>query len=383
LLGDVSDFPMMNLLLRFSFSRLLFPYQYGNRGVAITYYPSQFIQQIQTSLTNLPPKPLFLAIHLCLAHWPFYFGKDGANENDYADLNYRSSVKAVDSQFNEVLNELQKAGILSSSIIVLISDHGVALGLPNDRSIALEKYRGDKKEIKKIERFKLSHASKDSVDLVHDYVINTSFGQGNDVLSLKQYHVVLAFKDSHHHIKSMQDNALITLMDVAPTVLNYLQLPAMARVDGYPYRLDQLNAISRNVFIETGDKISAIETPTILKDEVVKESIHQYDFDPVTGSITLTKNAVHSIIKNKQHAIIGQTWMLAWYPTSYHSYFKPKNHSSHEMIMDVKTMPPYYVLLNLKTGQWTMDLSSSFAKDMPFQMKKELDKFCAEEGLYS
>ncbi len=70
-LGGLSDFPLTNLLVNTSLGHVLFPFNFANRAAAITYEPQAFLQLIQQGLARRTNQPLFLAIHLCLSHWPY------------------------------------------------------------------------------------------------------------------------------------------------------------------------------------------------------------------------------------------------------------------------------------------------------------------------
>src|SRR3990167_2754301 len=133
LLGGLTDFPMSNLLLKLPIARFLFPYQFGNRAASITYDPNDFLQLVYVALAQRADKPLFLAIHLCLSHWPFTWARDEQEENFTLPQRYRSSVEAVDYQLSKLLQILKEQKLLEHSLVILLSDHGTTLGLVGDR----------------------------------------------------------------------------------------------------------------------------------------------------------------------------------------------------------------------------------------------------------
>lgn len=376
MLADLYDFPLSNLLLRLPGARTLFPYNYGNRTAAITYDPDQFLDQVQASLSKRPQQPLFLALHLCLAHWPHTFARDGESNSPYLDDAYRITVKALDAQFASLLNMLTDQGLLTSSVVVIMSDHGVTLGQPDDRAINIKKYLGKKNTLQMLVHYKLNRAPEVSQDLAQDYTINTSYGMGTDILSLKQNQIVLAFKVNSATIKPLHDNATITLADVAPTLLNYLRLSPLNHIDGKPYDLRKPNQRSTAIYLETGDKVAAIEKADIAILNVVQEAIGSYDINANTGMLTLKSNLLPLLVKSKQHAIVKDGWMLARYPQG-QGYIRKNPRDKFNMTHGI--IPAYYVLLNLKTGQWTMDLSDSFAKGVAPGLLRDLNQFYGDE----
>ena len=98
MLGSLSDFPLSNLLVNLSVGRFLFPYNYGNRAAAITYQPDKFLRLVKMGLVNHSHKPVFLAIHLCLTHWPHKWADKGRVESAYLSIQYRRSVNELDKQ---------------------------------------------------------------------------------------------------------------------------------------------------------------------------------------------------------------------------------------------------------------------------------------------
>jgi arylsulfatase A-like enzyme len=77
--------------------------------------------------------PSFLAIHLTLAHWPYAWAGQPVPTvpERYRDA-YGAAVEEVDRQFGEVLELLERKGVLGNAIVVLLSDHGEALGADDD-----------------------------------------------------------------------------------------------------------------------------------------------------------------------------------------------------------------------------------------------------------
>ena len=76
----------------------------------------------------------FLTIHLTLAHWPYAWAgtpKPDATRRSIAPRTAKA-VAEVDRQFGDVMRLLPSKGVLENAIVVLLSDHGEALGGEDD-----------------------------------------------------------------------------------------------------------------------------------------------------------------------------------------------------------------------------------------------------------
>jgi len=133
LLGSLNDTPLSNLVVNTFLGKLLFPFSYANRASAVTYKPATFVDRLRSELPR--KQPIFLAVHLTLAHWPYYWSDSPKHQlRETAALRelYAMSVREVDRQFASVMESLASLGLLNNAIVVLMSDHGESLGMPND-----------------------------------------------------------------------------------------------------------------------------------------------------------------------------------------------------------------------------------------------------------
>lgn len=376
ILGGLSDFPLTNLMVNLPFGRFLFPYNYANRAAAVTYDPAHFLQLVEMTIRARKEKPLFLAVHFCLTHWPFSWASDRGGKGLRLDQRYQRAVEKVDQQLGELMQILKDNGLLEHSLVVLLSDHGTTLGLPNDRSIDKKHYRGDPKKINWIPVNKINTAAELSLNLKHDYRLDTSYGQGTDILSLKQYRVLLAFKSFGFSLPSQLIKDRSSLLDIAPTILDLLHLSPMQGIDGVslvPSMLvkKRIAYSSRSFYLETGYSVADLQSSEIAVNKVIKHSLGLYQLNPQNGYLHVKSTAEKSVIKSKQRALLLGDWLLARYPASYRNNIFSKK---------VFSLPAYYVLANIKTGQWTIDLNSTFAKTAPLKrLKKEFDDFYGDE----
>ena len=95
---------------------------------------------------EFPDQPLFLAVHFTLPHHPVFWADaprtyqwESRPDVDDAVLMreqlYRAATREVDAQVGRFLAEAGRRGLLDDAIVVLLSDHGEAVGLPEDEGI--------------------------------------------------------------------------------------------------------------------------------------------------------------------------------------------------------------------------------------------------------
>lgn len=377
IIGGLSDFPLTNILINTPLGRILFPYNYANRAAAITYNPDSFIDLVENTLHQRHNKPQFIAIHLCLTHWPFTWAHDGQTDNYVPAQRYQSSVEAIDQQLGKLMTFLKNENLLNNTAIILLSDHGTTVGLPGDRIISPIHYQGDKNKLHYITVYKLGVANASTVDFSKQYSINTSYGQGSDILSLKQHHVLLAFhgfgnQNSLHHVDTKT-----SLLDITPTILDYLHLKKLQHTDGMsllPYINNAIQFTSRPLFLETAYSISEVETQNIMINKVIHKAIGAYDINPLNGFLVMKPEAEKSMTSSKQRAVLWNDWLLARYPESTRLKFMLAKNSATQQFLSQTTIPAYYVLVNTKTGKWTIGTDDSFAKQAPIQQLMQLFK---------
>jgi len=351
LLGTLNDFPLSNLLVNTAVGRYLFPWSFANRAAYVTYNPHSFLQKISPLLNQSRTKPLFLAIHFCLPHYPYVWANlpigHGASVNDY-----RFAIERSDLQFKHFMQLLKDNNLLQHSIVVLLSDHGEALELPGDRVTDKNFYLSNKK-IKTIPKFYPPSAYHEK--------INTSGGHGTDVLGFVQYHTVLAVRG--YGITGLQAGKIISdpvaLIDIKPTLLDYLNIP-QKQTDGVsllPNLQGKTSLISsqRDLFVESDFSPEAVRSVHPETRKVLFEGIEYFQIDPLTTRIRVRDTMLQMILSSKQYADYRDKWVLAIYPRS-----------SNERIL---------VLVNLATGEWTTDFMTPFAIHSPVKsMLKSLNE---------
>jgi len=340
LLGSLNDFPLSNLIINTPLGRYLFPYNYANRAAYITYHPQTFLNFMQSELINAHSKPIFLAVHFCLSHYP-YIWSDSASDTRPQE-NYRQALQQVDQQLHGLLQYLKQDKLLEHSVIVILSDHGEALEQAGDRITDAELYVGNPK--KPIPRFYPQSEYKEHV--------NQSGGHGTDILGLTQYHTLLAFQlngTQNQSIRIISGNT--SLLDIKPTLLNLLNLPDQ-NSDGRSLSnlitgKQRLITSQTDFFTETDFTPEAIRSVYPETRKVVFEGIEYIQINPLTTRLSIRPHMADLILSSKQYADFYGSWVMALYPQNKH------------------WMMP--VLVNLESGEWTTDLNTAFAKQAPTQ----------------
>ena len=347
LLGSVNDNIRSNLLVNSSLGRFLFPFGYLNRAAHVTYYPSAFSRAIDRQLYRIKQRPLFLAVHLELTHWPYTHATYRGAVNTY-NLNgtllyphYKAMINEIDQQFADIMQTLSDDGLLKNSIVVLLSDHGDGFRLPGDRATDPKNFIATESTPKPELRFTLTRQSQ---------------GHGTDILSPAQYNVLYAWKLPNSNAKHAKQP--VSLTDTAPTILAALGIKPPTENDGkslLPIINNEIASFSHPLFLETGLTPQTISLANPDVRNLALENMYLYHIDNY-GRMALKAETYPGLVNSKQHAIISDDWMLAHYPN--------------------RKKPDSWILINLATRAWTTDLTSQFAINAhAYDLQKQLQDF--------
>lgn len=354
ILGSFNDFPLGNLLINSRISSWIFPYNYSNRASFFSYYPNTFSTKLERELSAQPRNaPFFLAVHFTLPHWPYAWAKSSPTEvvNEFSlskrNSLYQAAMKRVDKQFHSFYTYLKQNNYFDNSMVIILSDHGEALYYPNSRLTNYQNYQSSLTS-RLAEYFK----NKTKTDL------DKSAGHGSDILSPKQYHSVLAFKIYKKGQLITGNDKIetrVALIDLAPTILSFLNIRNKQNMDGVSLLNSVLNPKlllpQRTFFIESG----MFPNQNFTKEEAIELGHQIYNINPITGELELKPDELIKINNDKLYGAIRGNWILALYPD------------------DTSYIP---VIQNLATGQWIDNLDSDFAKTTPaVQLAKELKHF--------
>lgn len=343
LLGTFNDFPLSNLLVNFPISHWLFPYNYINRASHFSYYPQSFNKALQKALTSRDKKiPLFLAVHFTLPHWPYAFARSGVarvtdeyNFKEQAAL-HQAALRVVDTQVNALLMSLKNEGYLQHSLVLLLSDHGETLYEKGSRQTLKNRY-AEKSQSPLADYFKRKTST----------VLERSAGHGSDLLSMDQFHCVMAAQLYEHNLRVSVPATIserVALIDIAPTILAYLGLPKQPHHDGIalmnPLRGKELPAKNRPFILESG----MFPNQFFTRDEARRMGTRYFTVIPQTSRLQLRPDALPKLDAIKLYGIIQGNWEMALYPD------------------DNGYIP---VIIDLTSYHWVDTLQSDFAKASP------------------
>ncbi len=296
LLGYAGDLPLVNLVASTAAGAWLFPSNHANRAACVTYEPRQFVRRLERELSVRGPS--LLAIHLTLAHWPYaWAGRPIPTVPDaYRDA-YGEAVAEVDRQFQEVMKLLADKHVLDNAIVVLLSDHGDALGAENDSML---RGTGTSREI-----------------------WDSLWGHGTSVMSPSQYQVLLAMRAFGRARLPGPERDYgwpVSLEDLRPTLEQMVTGKAPSDVDGIsllPYLEDPSRATeleSRIRFTETD-----FSTPDVLAGRyeaagIIDEAAVYYELDYGSGWVQFREDRLPELLAHKQRAAISSTSLLASIP---------------------------------------------------------------------
>jgi hypothetical protein len=206
LIGTYNELPLASLVINTRVGKWLFPFSYANRGVATMFEPETYVERLDREVSF--DKPTLFISHLTAAHWPYYtadtpFGVSTPVSDEDRPL-YRIGLKTADRMFGELVAMLEAKGALQNALVIVLSDHGEALGLLSD-SFFDDTFR--------VEGLKAPLKMEVT-------------GHGQSVLSKSQYQVLLGFRT----FGRTQDFGTIgrefkypaTVEDISPTILGFL-----------------------------------------------------------------------------------------------------------------------------------------------------------------
>lgn len=300
MLTRIADTPLSNLVMNTRIGALLFPHIYANRAAAVVYNPDSFVQRIGRE-TDFR-KPAFVAVHLTLPHWPYTWADSTTDtDQDSKATLYLDSVRRADRQFGDLLAQLERRGVLQNAIVIALSDHGEALGQADD--FMVDAFPSKDKQATNYQRW----------------------GHGTSVFSPSQYRVVLAFRAygaaAWRLDSTGRRNEPVSLMDVAPTVLDLLDINTGDSFDGIsiaplmrPYPAAGLDLEDRIRFTESEYNPQGFDPREFTVRELA-EAARVYRLDPSTDRITVREDMLDSIMATRQYAaLLGSRLMAAAVP---------------------------------------------------------------------
>ena len=297
LIGTVGGLPLVNLIAGTPAGGWLFPAIYANRAAAVTYEPRDFVARLDRELRIEGPS--LLAIHLTLAHWPYsWAGQERPSNPPEFRPAYRRALAEVDRQFADVVELLRKKGVLDNALVVVLSDHGEALGFKSDSML---RRTGTENEI-----------------------WDSLWGHGTSVMSPHQYNVVLAMRGMGRAAipgTPSEHDWPVDLADVRPTLEELVTGKAPGRVDGIslvPYLAaggDAPDLDGRIRFTETCFNTIKMMKGKITASGLAGEGAIYYELDRESGWVQLKPERLAEVMSKKQRAALSRNSILAAIPS--------------------------------------------------------------------
>ncbi len=271
--GSFHDFSLTNVFFNNPLGGLLFPFLKYNRAVFHLYDGRYFINDVVDELDRLKRgKPFFLAVHLCIGHWPYFHASPREFEfrpgADPRMALYDSALSIADRQLGRILAALKAAGLYDDAVVVVLSDHG-----------------------------------------------ESAEGHGSDLRNSEQNRTMLAWKPAGGTVHRDVDR-LVRTIDIAPTVLDVLGFGTDGRAfDGLSLRPWLGGAggpeppDDRSVFMETEFSLLTPGGLGIALQSMIEQGIKFYEFDR-TGLITVRDDIAQVLVRRRNRALMTSDWKL-------------------------------------------------------------------------
>lgn len=349
LLGSFYDFPLSNLLLNCKIGKWLFPYNHMNRASQYSYFPNTFDdtlkQAIQTTRTQ---SPTFIAVHFTLPHWPYAWAVSSATDaRDIFHLHqkrklYAAAIEKVDQQVAKLYATLEQQGLLSNSMVILLSDHGEAFYEKGSR-ITLQKNYQEQAPSPFVQYLK----KKTSTSL------ERSTGHGSDLLSPEQFQCLLNIqirKNNRIMTQAHTVSSRVALIDIAPTIFSWLKDALRPNEQRHFDGISLLESIRnpafqlprRNFILESG----LLPNQVLSSQKAIYYAQRLYHVNPENNHLEIKPSSLSTINAMKLYGILQDHWLLALYP--YNKSYLP-------------------VIIDLQTKNWTDSPGSTYGKKTPFQ----------------
>ena len=309
LLGNYNELPLSSVVINTRLGQWLFPYSYGNRGAATMFQPETFTGRLEREVSF--DRPTLFITHLTGAHWPYYtsgtpFGIPMVDMQTDARPLYDNGLINVDRMFGDIVEMLERKGALENAIVIVLSDHGEALGLPGDTFFANGAFvHGLKAPLKMLD-----------------------MGHGQSVLSPSQYHVLLGFRafglQKAFAPAGRDFQRPSSVEDISPTLLDLLGLdPAALSPTGQSLAGTLRTGIDLPAMGEEGDRIRFTETDLRVlpaqnggfdEDATAQENSKYFVIDSGSGRMRIRKSMAPLAIAYKEKAAFTKKNLLAAMP---------------------------------------------------------------------
>lgn len=296
LFGFLSDLPVLNMVRQFPLSEPFFPYVYSNRALSASYMGEDFVGEVEDGIADLDAGlPAFMVVHFCEPHWPYAYVSGKERQTGWLSKfngqgnfqNYMKSLPRADEQFGKVITALRDAGRLENALVFFVSDHGE--GFARD-AVTFSSAVGGRP-------FELS-----------------AYGHGTNVVQRFQFQVLMAYQVYRNgklvSIPSSQERDRVSLLDIYPTVLEYLGIELPKTLDGYSL-IGREKIPERNFFVETDFNVSAVLNGQIDADEAFAQGASAYRVES-NGYVSLRPDKIGQIMRQKEYSVLSGDKVLAF-----------------------------------------------------------------------
>jgi hypothetical protein len=307
-IGNYNELPLVSVVANTRLGQWLFPYSYGNRGAATLFQPETYLARLDREV-SFGHGPTLLITHLTVSHWPYFVSDTpfGVSEQKYPDDRpmYRLGVRAADKMFGEVVAMLERKGAMDNAIVVILSDHGEALALPNDTIVSNES---------KIEGLRAP-------------LITMDLGHGQSVISPVQYQVLLAFRTfggrAGFEARGRDIPGGATVEDIAPTLFDLAAISRdAASFTGQSFAAvlrgepgaERVGVPNRVRFTETDLKVIPDTEGGVDETTTATQNSKFFEVSPATGRLSVRKNFIPLMLAFKERAAFTDSMLLAILP---------------------------------------------------------------------
>lgn len=308
-LGNYNELPLVSVIANSRLGQWLFPYSYANRGAATLFQPLTYLARLEREVSFDNGPTLFIA-HLTAGHWPYFvsdtpLGALMEKKHEHDQPMYRVGVEVADEMFGQLVSMLERKGAFDNAIVVILSDHGEALGLPNDTMISDES----------------------KIDGLRAPLGVMDHGHGQSVLSPVQYQVLLGFRTfgaSAGFEAGGRDLAgAATVEDIAPTLLDLVRVagdPLSATGQSFAPLLrgepgvTRVGAAARVRFTETDLRVLPSTDGGVDEIETAKKNSKFFAVSAETGRMSVRESYVPLSLAYKERAAFTDDLYLVALP---------------------------------------------------------------------
>lgn len=288
----LTDNPLANLLLQMRFSQWLFPWSWNNVAAVSSYSADGFVDDVLRAVSL--DKPNLLAVHFESSHFP-YKTRHASLEFEHENTlwaRYIKSLHVVDGQVGRLMQGLSDRGMLEDALVVLLADHGEAIGLVEAR-----------------------------VETPDGPVEVSSYGHGANLLSDHQNRIVLGVVQYKHGEPVGERKTIdqqVSLVDVRPAIERFLE-----------HGDSTIVPTEECTIVETGLRMPALENYTTLNEmEVARQGAAYYQVSG--GLMHLREEFIGDLVRLKDIGLRCAD-RITW--------FAPQAGKHHAYALDEKGMP--------------------------------------------